>query len=142
MKKWVSVLLVMVLMVMNVGVAYGAQKPTDTVQPNHNNATNARATVQLSSSGTVTINLIGSLKSSATSVSIVTYIEQKIDNEWVRIDNGQPQYQWVDTVTSRSFNITHSWRLPERGEYRVDVTFRVYGSLPTDTISQMEYVTY
>ena len=61
------------------------------------------------------------LSGKTTKVVITTYIEKKtLGLFWSRVENGQPNNQWVDT--------SYTFQLSSTGTYRVTVTYKVYGS--------------
>lgn len=82
------------------------------------------------SSGTLTAKITYKGISGVTSkVVITTYIQKKtLGLFWTKVDIGQTDNEWVDTVTSLNYSGTHSHSLPSTGTYRAVSEFVVYGS--------------
>ena len=64
-----------------------------------------------------------------TKIVITTYKEKKILGLfWTRVDNGQPNNQWVSTYYTSDYKGIKLFDLPSTGTYRVNVTYVIYGS--------------
>ena len=113
--------------------------------PLYNNTTSANTTMSINSSGKMTIgyNIIG-VASKTTKIVITTYIEKKtLGLFWTRVDNGQPDEQWVKTINSYYYSGSRSYQLSSSGTYRVTVKYKVYGSGGSaDEITQQKKASY
>lgn len=98
--------------------------------PYYNNVDSANSTVTISSNGTITINnRYTGTQSVTTKAVITTYIEKKtLGIFWIRVDIGQTNDEWVDTVYNYYYSGSHSTQLSSSGTYRVNVEYVIYGS--------------
>lgn len=128
-KKLVSLILANVLLLLIVFVPAKAAVQ-DEVAPCYNNVVTANSTVAISSSGVATItNMYNGFQNVTTKAVITTYIEKKILGIfWSRVDIGQTNDEWVDTIYNYKYSGSHSVQLPSTGTYRVTVEYVIYGS--------------
>lgn len=98
--------------------------------PFYNNVDSANSTVTISSNGTITINnRYTGTQSVTTKAVITTYIEKKtLGIFWSRVNIGQTNDEWVDTIYNYYYSGSHSTQLPSTGTYRVTVEYIIYGS--------------
>lgn len=98
--------------------------------PFYNNVDSANSTVTISSNGTITINnRYTGTQSVTTKAVITTYIEKKtLGIFWSRVNIGQTNDEWVDTIYNYYYSGYHSTQLPSTGTYRVTVEYIIYGS--------------
>lgn len=125
-----AILLALCLTVIPVFSVSAATTPNDEIMPLYNNTMSARIYANVSNSGTLTISYVyDGFKNKTTKVVITTYIEKKtLGLFWTRVDNGQPDDQWVDTIYDYEYNGSRRFNLPSTGKYRIKVTYKVYGS--------------
>ena len=100
------------------------------ITPYYNNVTtiNSRATV--SDNGTITItNSYKSPDGKIAKATVTTYIEkQTLGLFWFRVDIGQPDKQWVDTVYQSKYTGSHSFQVTSKGTYRIKVNYKIEGT--------------
>ena len=80
-----------------------------------------------------------SVINSVTSKAVITtYVEKKVLGIfWSRVDIGQTNDEWVDTVYNYKYSGSHSIQLSSTGTYRVNVEYVIYGSGgSSDTITR------
>lgn len=115
------------------------------ITPYFNNVIGAYSTASVSSNGNLSVtNRISGVQGTTSKVVVTTYVEKKILGLfWSRVDIGQPDDQWVDTVYGASFNKTHTHQLTSTGTYRVTAIFVVSGTGGADDeIVRTSEVTY
>ena len=102
----------------------------ESLVPYYNNVDSANSSVTISSGGTITINnRYTGTQSVTTKAVITTYIEKKtLGIFWIRVDIGQTNNEWVDTVYNYYYSGSHSHQLEKTGTYRVTVEYVIYGS--------------
>ena len=102
----------------------------DEAVPYYNNVNTASSIASISSSGvlTVTNRYVGS-SSVTTKAVITTYVEKRVLGVfWSRVDIGQTDDEWVDTIYDYEYSGSHSVQLSSTGKYRVTVEYVIYGS--------------
>lgn len=115
------------------------------ISPRYNNVDSASSSATVSSNGTITItNRFTANSSLFTKAVITTYIEKKtLGLFWSRVDIGQNNDEWVDTLYTNVYSGTHSHQLSKNGTYRATVEFVFYGSGgAADTITKESEVKY
>ena len=100
------------------------------VMPLFNNVASVSNPVTISDSGKLTVtNQYYGFEGTTTKAVITTYIEKKtLGLFWTRIDIGQTDNQWVDTLYGYKNSVVHSFQLESTGTYRVVTTFVIYGT--------------
>lgn len=100
------------------------------ISPRYNNVESVSSSAVVSSSGLMTVTNNYSANSSIlTKVVITTYIEKRtLGLFWSRVDIGQNNDEWVDTIYSDSYFGSHSHQLTKTGTYRATVEYIFYGS--------------
>lgn len=100
------------------------------IMPLFNNVSSASVNISISDSGKLTITYKYTGSAEVTTHAVITsYIEKKtLGLFWTRVDNGQPDKQWVDTVEGHSATGTRTCTLQETGTFRVTAIYKVYGS--------------
>lgn len=128
-KKLVSLILANAILLL---IAFVPAKAAlqDEIAPCYNNVLTAFSTATISSNGLITINNTYTGSQSVTTKAIITtYIEKKtLGIFWSRVDIGQTNDEWVDTIYNYKYSGSHSVQLPSTGTYRVTVEYVVYGS--------------
>ncbi len=125
-KRMISVFIAWVLLVS--GFSFVAK--ADEAVPFYNNVNSTNSSASISSSGvlTVTNRYVGS-SSVTTKAIITTYVEKKVLGLfWSRVDIGQTNDEWVDTIYNYTYTGSHSVQLSSTGTYRVTVEYVIYGS--------------
>ena len=84
----------------------------------------------IASDGTMTIyESYDGIPGVTTRGELTTYIEKRILGIfWKKVNNGQPNNQWVDTIYNYRYSGTHSYQLSSTGTYRATVIYKVYGT--------------
>lgn len=116
-----------------------------TVTPLFNNVLSVSNPVTISDSGKLTVtNQYYGFDGTTTKAVITTYIEKKtLGLFWTRVEIGQTDNQWVDTVYGYKNSVSHSFQLDSTGTYRVVTTFVIYGTGGTaDKIEKITEKTY
>lgn len=128
-KKSVSLVLANILFLLIAFVPAKAAVQNE-VAPCYNNVSTATGSVSISSSGVITVkNSYIGYQSVTTKAVITTYIEKKVLGLfWSRVDIGQTDDEWVDTIYDYKYSGSHSVQLEKTGTYRVTVEFVIYGS--------------
>ena len=147
-KRFVTGLLIICMSIIPFHSVYAASKTTsyytdeDTfgngIMPRYNNVSSVDTQMSISSSGKMTINYCyEGFPSSTTKAVITTYIEKRtLGLFWSRVDIGQTDNQWVDTIAKYTYDGTRTYQLSSSGTYRVTVTYKIYGTGgSTDTIT-------
>ncbi len=100
------------------------------VMPLYNNTVSATSNMSINSNGKMTISYIFTgYPSTTTKAVITTYIEKKtLLFFWSRVDNGQTDKQWVDTITDYRYAGAREYQLSSSGTYRVTITYVIYGT--------------
>ena len=100
------------------------------IAPLYNNTATVLTSMTINNSGKMSINYnVAGFSSLTTKISITTYIEKKtLGLFWMRVDNGQANEQWVDTIYNYKYNGSRTYQLSSSGTYRVTVVYKVYGS--------------
>lgn len=98
--------------------------------PYYNNTATARSTANVSSAGKLTItNSYVGIRDVTTHATITTYIEKKtFFFFWSKVENGQPDDQWIDNIYNYTYTGNHTFQLPSTGTYRITVVYCIYGS--------------
>lgn len=115
------------------------------ISPRYNNVESAISYANISSSGLMTITNKYSANSTILSQAVITtYIERKtLGLFWSRVDIGQTNDEWVDTLYTNVYSGTHSYQLTKTGTYRATVEYVFYGSGGSaDTITREVEVDY
>lgn len=100
------------------------------ITPYFNNVTTVSINMNINSQGVMTIDYsyYGSPSKFQKAV-IVTYIEKKVLGLfWTRVDIGQPDDQWVDTVYDNEYIAYRKVQLSSKGTYRIKGSYTIYGS--------------
>lgn len=98
----------------------------DVVTPYYSHTSSVSVDLNISDGGLATIGPQCVAYSGTTSITATTYIELQINPQsWVRIDNGQENDQWVDTVSARFLSKTYEYQLSAPGTYRAVTIFAV-----------------
>lgn len=128
-KKLLSLILVNVLLLLISSIPVKAAMKEE-IAPCYNNVISADTLVSISSSGIIKVTNSYTGANSVTSKAVITtYIEKKILGIfWSRVDIGQTNDEWVDTIYNYKYSGSHSVQLPSTGTYRVNVEYVIYGS--------------
>lgn len=129
-KRIVTVILVLCLSIIPLSPVSAATETLEEIMPMYNNVGSATATININSSGKLTIGYQYSGYSSITTKAVITtYIEKKtLGLFWTRVDIGQPDDEWVDTINDYRYTGSRTYQLSSSGTYRVTVIYKIYGS--------------
>lgn len=100
------------------------------IMPLYNNVGSVNSNMSINSSGKMTINYkYAGSPSTTTKAVITTYIEKRtLGVFWSRVDIGEPDDQWVDTIKDYSYYGSRTYQLSSTGTYRVTITYKIYGN--------------
>lgn len=100
------------------------------IMPMFNNTAAATVAMGIDDNGKMTITYDYAGFSGITTHAVVTsYIEKRtLGVFWTRVENGQTNNQWVDTLNGYSATGTRTCNLSQTGTYRVTAIYKVYGS--------------
>lgn len=134
------ILLVMLLSMMSMVIYQKSQAATM-----FNNMYSTYTNAIIASDGTMTIyESYDGIPGVTTRGELTTYIEKRILSIfWKKVNNGQPNNQWVDTIYNYRYSGTHSHQLSSTGTYRATVIYKVYGTGgDPDELTSQVVVTY
>ena len=78
-----------------------------------------------------------------TGAKITTYVQKRILGIfWTRVNNGQPNNEWVDNVTGSSYRGHHELQLSSTGTYRVTSEFVIYATTGSEPITCQSTIVY
>lgn len=128
-RNLVSLVLSNVLLLLIVFIPANAAVKEE-VSPCYNNVVSTDTFVTISSSGIIkTTNSYTGNRTVTTKAVITTYIEKKVLGLfWSRVDIGQTNDEWVDTIYNYEYTGSHSHQLSSTGTYKVTVEYVIYGS--------------
>lgn len=96
----------------------------------YNNTATADTSASVSITGLLTIsNRFTGFPSITTHAVITTYVEKRfLGLFWSRVDIGQTDNEWVDTIYDYTYVGGHTFQLTSTGTYRVTAEYTIYGS--------------
>ena len=129
-KKLLVAILTVCLVVVPLYPVSAAVIEQEEIIPMFNNTAAANVTMGINSNGKMTITYNYTGFSGITTHAVVTsYIEKRtLGVFWTRVENGQTDNQWVDTLNGYSATGTRTCNLSQTGTYRVTAIYKVYGS--------------
>ena len=129
-KRFLACVLIVSLSIISLTPVSAAKAFSETVAPFYNNVASATATININSSGKLTIGYKYFGYSSVTTKAVITtYIEKKILGLfWERVDIGITNNKWKDTVNDYRYSGIRTYQLSSSGTYRVTVIYNIYGS--------------
>ena len=125
--------------------ASAATMPQEEIMPLYNNTKVVRTYCNVNDNGLLTISYnVDGFSDRTTKIVITTYVEREVLGLfWNRVVNGQPNDEWVDTIHNYKYNGSRTFKLSSTGRYRVNVTYKIYGSGGSaDTVPYQAEVTY
>lgn len=142
MKKLVSLttLICIITVTLSTATIYGSE-----ITPRYNNVLTANASSTVTDDGRMTINYYFSgISGTTTKAVITTYIEKQfLFVFWTRVDIGNTDNEWTQTINNYKYSGNRIFTLPSTGTYRTTVIYEVYGSGGSaDTITCQDEVTY
>ena len=64
-----------------------------------------------------------------TGAKITTYVQKRtLGIFWIKVNNGEPDNEWVDNVSGSSYNGDHELHLSSTGTYRITSEFTIYAA--------------
>ena len=133
MKKVCSALLAFALLLVCTVPSHAAQAPT--VSPLYVNTTQASVSFAISEYGKANIVVTCVGNSTATKISTVTYLEQKIGSVWVRVAIDSPNNEWLYTTTASFMQQSYDHTVTFKGKYRAVCEFTVEGTIEDETFT-------
>ena len=129
-KRFLACVLIVSLSIISLMPVSAAKAFSGTVAPFYNNVASATATININSSGKLTIGYKYSGYSSITTKAVITtYIEKKtLGLFWKRVDIGKTNNEWIDTINDYRYTGSRTHQLSSSGTYRVTVIYNIYGS--------------
>ena len=124
-KKMIAVCVMFIMLLLTFSFVGYADEAT----PFYNNVSTTNSSVTISNSGVLTIvNKYSGSSSVTTKAVITTYVEKKVLGIfWSRVDIGQTNDEWVDTIYNHTYSGSHSVQLSSASTYRVNVEYVIYG---------------
>lgn len=147
-KKILALVMVLVMVVVCCPIAMaGEPEVTTPVEPDNvtrmGNASTCGFGFTISSTGKASLSAsYFGFNGITTGATVYSYIERKSGSTWIRVSNGQNYNQWVDNLSGVSNMASHTLQLTQTGEYRACFKVYIYGSNPTDTVTDTKYDTY
>ena len=130
MKKLLSLLLTIVMLLLGTGVAYAAVPEEEIVTHAYANISSFNATLDISSTGMARVRITCSALSSFTKVNIYTNLYHYENGEWVRVST-ETIYDWKDHLSpsiGTSMDNLHKKQLTQRGNYKIVALCIAYGT--------------
>ena len=129
-KRFLACVLIVSLSIISLTPVSAAKAFSGTVTTFYNNVASATASININSSGKLTIGYKYSGYSSVTTKAVITtYIEKKtLGLFWKRADIGKTNNDWIDTVNDYRYSGIRTYQLSLSGTYRVTVIYNIYGS--------------
>lgn len=129
-KRMFVAILVLCLSIVPLCPVSAAVASENEIMPLYNNVSNATATMSINDSGKMTITYTYTGSSSVTTKAVITtYIEKRtLGLFWTRVDNGQTDKQWVDTINNYKYSGSRTYQLSSTGTYRVTINYKIYGT--------------
>ena len=126
MKKAFAILgIVSILAVVFAMSAYAAHDAS----PFINNAYRTVSQFVIDTDGTATVSAQYVGRTGLTSGATITMkIQKSVSGSWVDVEIGQPNNTWVDTRTTATAKITHTYTITQRGTYRALITYNISGT--------------
>ena len=144
MKKFVSMLILAVLLVGMFSISSGAAvKDTVVIEPLYNNSISVTNNFVIEEGGIarLTVGYTGKF-GKFTSARITSKLQVQTSSGWADVDNGEESCEWVDESTNVIFTTTHTLEV-SRGTYRALITYELYGTGgATDVIERTIEYTY
>ena len=128
-KKSISVFYVILIIVL-LPVSFSAAAE-EKEQPRNIYYSNAQTTITISSTGNCTVKVKYKIypNSGFTDAEIHTYVERLTFGViWVKVNNGQPNNEWVATPTTTDYDNDYTLQLTQTGTYRAVAEFTFNGS--------------
>ena len=111
----------------------------------YNNTISTSTYGSVSGSGLMIVDIgYDGIQGVTTRGEITTYIEKRfLGIFWTRVNIGQTDNQWADTIYNYRYSGSHSHQLTSTGTYRATVTYKIYGTGgDPDEITSQVTVTY
>jgi hypothetical protein len=78
-----------------------------------------------------------------TGAKITTYVQKRtLGIFWTKVNNGQPNNEWVDNVSGSSNSVDHELQLSSTGTYRVTSEFVIYATTGSEPITCQSTIVY
>ena len=125
-KRILSVAVMFVILISSFSIIANAEEIT----PRFNNVASITSIASISDSGKLTVsNSFSASASVFTKAVITTYVEKRtLGIFWTRVDIGQTNDEWVDTIYTNIYTGNHIHQLEKKGTYRITVEYVVYGT--------------
>lgn len=119
-----------ILVCTNIISSFAITSHAEEITPFYNNVHRVQSDVSVSSTGVMTIfNSFSGSTSVFSKAVITTYIEKRVLGIfWNKVDIGQANDEWVDTIYTNVYSGSHNIQLESKGTYRVIVEYVIYGS--------------
>ena len=119
-KRFLACVLIVSLSIISLTPVSAAKAFSGTVAPFYNNVASATVTININSSGNLTIGYKYSGYSSVTTKAVITtYIEKKtLGLFWKRADIGKTNNEWIDTINDYRYSGIRTYQLSSSGTLR------------------------
>ena len=144
MKKFITLIVTLVLCFACLSITANAALINDTVSPMYNNTASATTSFNISESGLASISVsYGGKYGTSVHSTIISKIQKYESGTWVDVNNNQPNNVWIDESSVLFFSKTHTHQLASRGRYRAVVVYEISGTGgATDVIERIIEKTY
>lgn len=129
-KRLLGIVLVLCLSIVPFCSVSASATTQEEITPYFNNTLSTTTSMNINSSGKMTISYKYSGYANVTTKAVITtYIEKKtLGLFWSRVDIGTTNDEWVDTVNDYRYTGSRTYQLSSSGTYRVTVVYKIYGS--------------
>lgn len=129
-KRLLGIVLVLCLSIVPFCSVSASAATQEEITPCFNNALSTTTSMNINSSGKMTISYKYSGYANITTKAVITtYVEKKtLGLFWSRVDIGTTNDEWVDTVNDYRYTGSRTYQLSSSGTYRVTVVYKIYGS--------------
>lgn len=139
MKKLITCILILALCLSMGQPALASLPPT--VTPQYTYAYALSVSLDISDSGLASIEVTCDGKPTLKSITVITYLEKKVNGVWTRVDISAIGDQWIATLPAQQFDRTYTAQLTSRGEYRAVAKFTLLGETG-ETVTKTSTDTY
>lgn len=122
-----------------------ASAANDGIMPCYNNTAGTSTNFTISTTGKATITAtFDGYRGTTSGATITSYIEKRtLGVFWTKVDIGETNNEWVDTINNYYGLAGHEFQLPSTGTYRATVVYEIRGSGgATDVIDFNKTLTY
>lgn len=145
MKKWIAIFLMVMIVATPAAttMAYALEQPGIVVEPCYNGVDAIVPKLMVDADGMATLTIRGKGTNADTKFHVTSYLEREIDDGlWVRVENGQANDMWTDTVNGMSLYITHTVYTGRDADCRAVISIQITDAGVTDAGATTTYATF